>query len=234
MRELVAYERHDTVTTLIMDDGAMNLLSVTMLESLNAALDRAEADGTVVLLAGREGVFSAGFDLAVFKRAKDEQFRMMRAGARITERLLAFPAPVVIACAGHAIAMGAFLLLSADIRLGVLEGPFKISVNEVAIGLTVPRFATEVCRQRLTPAHFNRAVITAASYDPQTAQEAGFLDVLVPQMDLMGTARSTAAELAKLDRQSHIATKLRAREGALSALRTAIEIDVQDWQSRVG
>jgi len=234
MIELVSYERHDTVTALIMDDGSMNLLSVTMLESLNAALDRAEADGTVVLLAGRKGVFSAGFDLAVFKRAKDEQFRMMRAGARITERLLAFPAPVVIACTGHAIAMGAFLLLSADIRLGVLEGPLKISVNEVAIGLTVPRFATEVCRQRLTPAHFNRAVITAASYDPQTAQEAGFLDVLVPQMDLMSTARSTAAELAKLDRKSHIATKMRAREGALGALRSAIEIDVQDWQSRVG
>jgi enoyl-CoA hydratase len=159
MRELVSYERHDAVTTLTMNDGAMNLLSVTMLESLNAALDRAQADGTVVLLAGREGVFSAGFDLAVFKRAKEEQFRMMRAGARITERLLAFPAPVVIACAGHAIAMGAFLLLSADIRLGVLQGPFKISVNEVAIGLTVPRFATEVCRQRLTPTHFNRALM---------------------------------------------------------------------------
>lgn len=234
MRELVAYERNDTVSTLVMDDNGMNVLSVAMLEALNAALDQARADGTVVMLVGRESVFSAGFDLAVFKRGKDEQIRMLTAGARTVERLLAFPAPVVVACGGHAIAMGAFLLLSADIRLGVSDGPFKITVNEVAIGLTVPRFATEVCRQRLTPAYFNRAVITAEHYNPRQAVEAGFLDKLAPAAKLLANARDTALALAKLDRNSLVATKLRAREGALGALRHAIEADIQDWNGRLG
>lgn len=234
MSELVSYERRDNISALVMDDGKMNVLSVAMFDALNAALDRAQADGTVVLLAGREGVFSAGFDLAVFKREKPEQIRMLTAGARIAERLLAFPAPVVVACTGHAIAMGAFLVLSTDVRLGVLNGPFKISVNEVAIGLTVPRFAIEVCRQRLAPAYFNRAVITAESYDPQKAAEAGFLDNLVPTAGLLGTARETALALAKLDRKSYVATKLRVRSRALGALRHAIEADIHDWESRPG
>jgi enoyl-CoA hydratase len=234
MRELVAYELCGTFSTVVMDDGGMNVLSVAMLDALNAALDRAQADGTAVVLAGREGVFSAGFDLAVFKRAKEEQIRMLTAGARTAERLLAFPAPVVAACGGHAIAMGAFLLLAADIRLGVSNGPFKIAVNEVAIGLTVPRFATEICRQRLAPAYFNRAVITAEHYDPQAAVAAGFLDELAPGAGLFAKARDTALALAKLDRKSLVATKLRAREGTLGALRHAIDADILDWSGRPG
>ena len=216
-----------------MDDGRMNVLSVAMLEGLNAALDRAQVDGTAVLLAGRQGVFSAGFDLAVFKRGKAEQVRMLTLGARTAERLLAFPAPVVVACGGHAIAMGTFLVLSGDLRLGVSDGPCKIAVNEVAIGLTVPRFAVEVCRQRLAPAHFSRALLTAAPYDARKAAEAGFLDELIPAADLLPTARETALALSKLPREHYVATKLRAREPTLSALRRASEADIEDWSHRI-
>ena len=235
MNPIVTYERRDAVSTLRMDDGKMNLQSAAMLEALGTALDRAQADGTVVVLAGREGIFSAGFDLAVFQKGtKEEKVRMLTLGARITERLLAFPAPVVAACTGHAVAMGAFLVLSADIRLGVSNAPCKIAVNEVAIGLTVPRFATDVCRQRLAPAHFNRALITAAPYDPQQALEAGFLDQLVPAAELATKAHDTALALSKLSREHHVATKLRARAPALAALARAIEEDTADWNARVG
>jgi enoyl-CoA hydratase len=232
--DLVGYERRGPVSTLTMDDGKMNLQSIAMLEALGAALDRAQGDGTVVVLAGREGVFSAGFDLAVFKRGGDEQLRMLTLGARMTARLLSFPAPVVAACGGHAIAMGAFLLLSADVRFGVSNKPFKVAVNEVAIGLTLPRFATEVCRQRLAPAHFSRAPLTASAYDPQQAKEAGFLDELVPAAELLPAAQRAAEALAGLERKSHAATKLRVREQALAALRRAIDEDVADWSNRAG
>jgi enoyl-CoA hydratase len=234
MGGLVGYERSDAVSVLTMDDGKVNVMSSAMLGALNAALDRAQADGTVVLIAGRENVFSAGFDLAVFKQDKAAQVAMLSAGARITERLLSFPAPVVAAVGGHAIAMGAFLALSADLRIGVLNGAGKMAANEVQIGMTVPRFATEVCRQRLAPAHFNRVLITAEPYDPQRAVEAGFLDELAPAGQLLQTARAKAAALAKLVRENHVATKLRARGDALQALRRAIEADIADWNARTG
>jgi hypothetical protein len=35
-------------------------------------------------------------------------------------------------------------------------GHYRIGMNEVAIGLTVPRFAVEIARQRLTTAYFSR------------------------------------------------------------------------------
>ena len=233
MSELVRYSRSEAVSTIVMDDGKMNVMSPQMLQALNSALDRAQADKTVVLLTGRENVWSAGFDLTVFKQGKARQIEMLRGGAETAERLLSFPAPVLAACGGHAIAMGAFLLLSADVRIGVSNGSSKICVNEVQIGMTVPRFATEVCRQRLAPAHFNRAVLTAEPYDPQKAVEAGFLDYLVPATELMSAAGAKAEMLSKLVRESHVATKLRARDGTLKALRRAIEADIADWESRL-
>lgn len=229
MSGLVRYECSGATSTITMDDGKANVMSVQMLRELNAALDRAEAEKSVVLLTGRDGVFSAGFDLGVFKQGKAALFDMLKAGAETAERLLSFPAPVVVACGGHAIAMGAFLILAADVRIGILEGRSKICVNEVEIGLTVPRFAIEMCRQRLTPAYFNRAVITAEPCDPRQAVEAGFLDVLVHAPELLSAARDKATALSRLDRDALIATKRRAREGVLQALRRAIEADLEDW-----
>jgi len=234
MGELVNYERDGAVSVLTMDDGRMNVMSSAMLAALNAALDRAQAEGAVVLLTGRANVFSAGFDLAVFKQGKAAQVAMLSAGARITERLLSFPAPVIAAVSGHAIAMGAFVALSADVRIGVSNDAMKIQANEVAIGMTLPRFATEVCRQRLAPAHFNQVTVVAEPYDPARAVQAGFLDEVVPAERLMLRAREKAAALAKLVRENHVATKLRARGDTLAALRRAIEADVADWNARPG
>ena len=228
---LVGYELADGIATLAMDDGKANAMSVAMLQALNDALDRAQADQAAVLLAGRAGMFSGGFDLAVFKRDPDELFRMLEAGARLTERLLSYPRPVVAVCTGHAIAMGAFLLLSTDLRIGVDQGA-RIQVNEVQIGLTLPHFAIEVCRQRLAPAQLHLATVTAEPYSPQQAVVAGFLDELAPAQALAAVARDRATHLLKLDTHAFTATKLRLRADTLAALRKAIDADLADWGAR--
>ena len=232
MTTRVRYESDGQVSTLTLDDGKANALSPAMLGDLNAALDRAEADRTVVLITGRAGMLSAGFDLGVFKQGGEAPLEMLKAGARLSERLLSFPAPTMIACSGHAIAMGAFMLLCADVRIGIAGGPFKIAVNEVAIGMTLPRFAVEVCRQRLSPVAFNFAPLTAEAHSPEQAREAGFLDYLVHASDLMTAARERATALAKLVRESHTASKRRLREQTLAVLRRAIELDIQEWEQR--
>jgi enoyl-CoA hydratase len=224
MKPLVTYQPGDSIATVTMDDGKVNALSLQMLMELNVTLDRATEDGAVVVLTGREGVFSAGFDLAVLRAGGSDAVAMLRAGFELAERVLSFPTPVLIACTGHAIAMGVFLLLSGDYRIGVV-GPHKITANEVAIGLTMPRAAVEICRQRLTPAAFNRAVILAEVFSPADAVAAGFLDRVVPAPELHDVAASAAAELTKLDLDAHAASKLRARAPALKAIRSAIETD---------
>jgi enoyl-CoA hydratase len=152
---------------------------------------------------------------------------MLFAGFELAERILSFSTPVLIGCTGHAVAMGVFLLLSADYRVGV-SGPYRITANEVAIGLTMPRAAVEICRQRLTPAHFNRAVVLAEVYAPVDAADAGFLDRVVAPSDLGDVARTSAVALAGLDLAAHAATKQRARRQALTLVRAAIEADAVD------
>lgn len=224
MGTLVSYQLDDAVATITMDDGKVNALSLAMLTELDAALDRAAADGAVVVLTSRDGVFSAGFDLAVLRAGGSEALAMLRAGFELAHRILSFPTPVLIACNGHAVAMGVFLLLSGDYRVGV-TGPYRITANEVAIGLTMPLAAVEICRQRLAPAHFNRAVILAEPYSPDDAVAAGFLDRVVQPAELAEVARSGAAQLAGLDMAAHSGTKLRARDHALQAIRGAIDAD---------
>lgn len=227
MAELTSYECEDGVARVEIDDGKVNVLSIAMLEELHGALDRAEADGAAVLLEGREGYLSAGFDLTVFRSEPERLPLMLRLGATLSERILAFPAPVVIAASGHAIAAGSFLLLSADARIGA-EGPFKIGLNEVRIGLTMPLFVIELARARLAPAHFDRAVVSAAMYSPTEAVAAGFLDRTVPAAELRPAAAALAADLAGLGREAHAATKLRARGQALEALRAAIAAELPE------
>jgi enoyl-CoA hydratase len=169
----------------------------------------------------RAGVWSAGFDLSVLRSGSADTQAMLRGGFEPAERLLGFPRPVVIACTGHAVAMGAFLLLSGDYRIAA-AGPYKITANEVAIGLTVPEAAIAICRHRLAPAHFHRALALAEVYTPDAAIAAGFVDRVVPFGELADAARVTATRLAGLDITAHAATKLRARAPLLEALRAAL------------
>ena len=224
MGTLVSYQLEDRIAIITMDDGKVNALSLPMLAELNGALDRAADDGAIVVLSGRDGVFSAGFNLPVLRAGGPDALAMLRAGFDLAERLLAFPMPVTVACTGHAIAMGVFLLLSGDYRIGA-DGPYKITANEVAIGLTMPRAAVEICRQRLTPAHFNRAVVLAEVYAPADAMAAGFLDRVEAPSAVRETAKATAVQMATLDLEAHTATKMRARAQTLAAVRAAIEAD---------
>lgn len=179
MTDAVSYRRSDQVSTITMDDGKVNVFSIPIVRALHDAFDRAEGDGTVVLLEGRLGCFSAGFDLATLRGSRSDVITLLRLGASLAERILSFPAPVVVACSGHAFPAGAFLLLAADARIGA-DGPYGLGLNEVRIGLTLPWFAIVLARHRLTPTHFDHAAVTGDMFDPSTAREAGLLDTVVP------------------------------------------------------
>lgn len=226
MASLVRYELDDSIATLTLDDGRKNLVSPAMLRDIHLALDRAAADRAVVLLTGAGTTFSAGFDLGVMGSGREQALAMVRGGFELAERMLAHPFPVVVACNGHAIAMGAFLLLSADYRIGA-DGPFRIVANEVAIGLTMPRPAVELMHHRLTPACFQRATLLAEAFAPREAVAAGFLDRVVAADDLRREARDFALGLRTLSMDAHAASKARARQAVLEAVRAGIAADFE-------
>jgi len=222
MTDLVTYTLDAGVATIAMDDGKANALSVAMLTELHAAIDRAEADAGVVVLAGREGVFSGGFHLPTLRGTGPERSAMLRAGFDLAVRLLTFPTPVVIACTGHAVAQGAILLLCGDDRIGA-AGPYKVTLNEVAIGLIVPRSMIVIARERLNPSGAHRALALAEAFGPEGAVDAGFLDRAVPAEDVLAVAQQAARSYATLDMKAHVATKARLDEEMLDRLRPMID-----------
>ena len=232
---LVSYEKSAGVATVSMDDGKVNVMSTAMLSELTSEFERAEKDGVIVILtSARQGIFSAGFDTKILGR-KDPQevFEMVRLGAELAARVLAFPRPVVAACPGHAYPMGAFLLLASDIRIGA-DGPYRIGLNEVAIGIPVPTFGLELARHRLLPAYLQRTALSGEMFAPSEAMTAGFLDRVVAAENLQETANAVAAVLRKIDWPSHSSTKERLRRATLATVRAAIdsEITLENYRRR--
>jgi enoyl-CoA hydratase len=227
MESIVSYHLDNGVATIAMDDGKANVISPQMIVELNRSLDCAEADGAAVLLTGRRRVFSSGFDLNILMGGGEAARTMVSGGWRLTERLLSFPSPVTAACDGHAIALGAFLLLSTDYRVGV-SGTFKYATNEVALGLTMPHAALAILGQRLTPAAYTRAALLSETFTPDNAVAAGFVDRIVESSELYAVARASAETFAQLNRSAYLATKLRMRAGLLATLRAGLEADDAD------
>ncbi|MEL7045097.1 MAG: enoyl-CoA hydratase-related protein, partial [Pseudomonadota bacterium] len=139
-------------------------------------------------------------------------------------RMLSFDTPVLLGVSGHALAMGALLCLSADYRVGV-AGAYKLGLNEVAIGMTLPWFGIELAQSRLEETHLSNAVGLAHIYDPESAVEAGFLDEAVAEDAFAARLDSMLEHFATLDMTAHRGTKLRLREGFLARLDQALDRD---------
>lgn len=205
----------DGIAVITMDDGKANAVNPALVAALNTCLDRAEREAKAVVLTGRPQRFSAGFDLKMMAAAPHEEVReLVKSGGRLAMRLYSFPMPVIAACNGHCIAMGAFLLLPCDIRIGT-RGAFKIGANETAIGKTLPIFAVELLKARLDPRALTKAAIMAHLYDPESAVTAGYFDSVEDEADLLPAAIRTATELAALPGVALATTKRLMRQHTL-------------------
>ncbi|AHF66878.1 MULTISPECIES: crotonase/enoyl-CoA hydratase family protein [Pseudomonas] len=226
MSDLISYQLEDGIATLTLNNGKVNAISPDVIAAFNAALDQAETDRAVVIVTGQPGILSGGYDLKVMTSSAEAAIDLVSRGSTLARRMLAHPFPIIVACPGHAVAKGAFLLLSADYRIGV-EGPFNIGLNEVQIGMTMHHVGIELARDRLRKSAFHRSVINAEMFDPQGALNAGFLDKVVSIDELQETARTAALQLKKINMNAHRKTKLKVRKALLDTLDAAIELDKQ-------
>lgn len=226
MSGLVTYERDGGISRITFGDGKVNIMSVAMLTAIREALEQAERDKTIVILSSTGKHFSAGFDTKIIATGTPEDhYRMVRAGAELALRIFSFPMPVVAACHGNAFPMGAFLILASDYRIAA-DGNYKIGLNEVAIGITPPRFAVELARQRLTPAYLNRTAILGEMFEPDEACAAGFFDRVVLPGDLQNAATQAAEALSKISFDCHALAKSRTRGAAIELIRQVIDEDI--------
>ncbi|MFK0087755.1 crotonase/enoyl-CoA hydratase family protein [Pseudomonas sp. NPDC090755] len=221
MSELITYHLEDGIATLTLNNGKVNAISPDVIAAFNAALDQAVQDRAVVIITGQPGILSGGYDLKVMTSGPQQAVSLVTAGSTLARRMLSHPFPIIVACPGHAVAKGAFLLLSADYRIGV-EGPFNIGLNEVQIGMTMHHVGIELARDRLRRSAFHRSVINAEMFDPAGAVDAGFLDKVVPAEQLQQAALTAAQQLKKINMHAHKNTKLKVRKALLDILDDAI------------
>ncbi len=224
MSELITYHLDEGIATLTLNNGKVNAISPDVIAAFNSALDRAQQDRAVVIITGQPGILSGGYDLKVMTSGPQAAVSLVTAGSTLSRRLLAHPFPVIVACPGHAVAKGAFLLLSADYRIGV-EGPFSIGLNEVQIGMTMHHAGIELARDRLRRSAFHRSVINGEMFDPISAIDAGFLDKVVAAEQLQEAALAAARQLKKINMSAHKNTKLKVRKALLETLDDAIILD---------
>lgn len=224
---LLTYSLEGKVALLAMDDGKANALSPSMIEALLEALTRAEAEASAAVLIGRAERFSAGFDLRVMMSSPDTAKALLTQGADLLMRLFGSPLPIVAACSGHALAGGALMLLSCDVRIGA-TGPYKLGLNEVAIGMPVPVLAMELARARLTPTELSRATLGAHIYDPEGAVKAGYLDTAIAGEEVLAAAKAEAARLGELSRNAYAKTKERLRRKVIDHIQSTFKDDMKD------
>ena len=204
---------------IVLDDGKVNAFSVPTLNALLAALDEAADGSGPLVVTSREGCLSAGFDLKVFASGDvDAVVEMLALGAELWARLLEFPRPVVVAAPGHAMAAAAFVLLAADVRIGA-DGLFKVGLNEVEIGLTLPWSALALAEHRLAPPQLQRAVLEATLFTPRDAVPAGFLDTVVAPAELEAATAAAVERLAGLNADAFAGTKARLNRHVIEAVR---------------
>lgn len=227
---LPTYRLDDGVAIVTLDDGKANAFSTAALVALEAHLDQAEADGArSLVLVGRPGRFSAGFALDEMTSDVASMRALVVRGARFWLRLFGLGIPTVAACTGHALAGGAITLLACDLRIGA-DVPAKIGLNEVAIGLTLPKFAFALAEDRLVKPALPAATLGAQVYDVAGAARVGYLDQVVSADDLVTTAVAEARRLGELRTAAYAATKQNARADLIERELARVVADVDTME----
>ncbi|MCW5803245.1 MAG: crotonase/enoyl-CoA hydratase family protein [Deltaproteobacteria bacterium] len=228
--EPVSYTLEGSTAVIRMDDGKANALSDAMIDALLDALVKAEGEAAAIVLAGRADKFCAGFDLRTMMSGPEHAKALLHKGSQLLLGLYGIPLPLVVACTGHALAGGALVVLTGDVRIAT-AGAFRIGLNEVSIGLPVPVLAMELARDRLTAAALPHATLGARIYNPDEAAVAGYVDEVVAADALMPRALAEAARLGALPRAPYKATKQRLRGRTIDYIRTAMEEDLRSLMS---
>lgn len=229
--EAIQTELRDGVLAVRLDDGKANALSPERIRGIHHAFDLAEKDAKALVLTGRPGRFCAGFDLRILQQGPEAAIELVTAGGELYLRFLACPLPVVVGCTGHAIAAGAIALMTADYRVGA-RGAFQIGMNETAIGMTLPDYAVEFARARLSKRHFARAIVQAELYDPEGALDAGYLDRLVAPEAIAEEALAEGLRLAALPQPAFRNNKRQAHTPLLERVRAGLEENVRSLLER--
>jgi enoyl-CoA hydratase/carnithine racemase len=213
------------VALLTVDRPPANAMDLALLGELVEAVEALAGDVPAALvLAGREGFFSAGADLkAVPGYRPAEQRAMVDAINRMALGVYGLACPVVCAVTGHAIAGGMVLALCGDHRVASTEG--RYGLTEVKVGVPYPQAAIGVVRAELPAPAARVLALGNRLVDAAECVRLGAFDEAVAPAAVLERALEVARELAAMPAEVYARTKADLRGATLAALRINAERD---------
>ena len=216
--------RDDGIAKISLDNGKANAISLELATDLMDALDKAKEEAKAVLICGNPGIFSAGFDLKVLAQGMDAAQAMLNQGMLMLEKIYSHPQPVIVACEGHSVGMGVFILLAADYRVGA-DGDFAIRLPETAISMHFPPILKVIAMSHIDQSHHARAIIQSRPYTPKVAAENGMIDEVVEPAKVIELALIRAKELIELPSDQYATNKLNLRADNIDIIRKSLNLD---------
>jgi len=221
--QLATLTSEGDVSIITLNDGKANVFSPQMSKTISSLLDEVPDDKGSLVITGRPGIFSAGFDLKIISSGDASAVSsMIKTGFTLLARVYNFPRPVIAACSGHGVALGAFLLCCADYRIGA-KGQFIVQANETRNNMSIPTPILEISKTRISKTHWYRAILNAEAYPIEKAIEPGYLDEVVEAESLMTRAMEVANDLATLGHPHYKITKDLDQKDTLKRIHDAID-----------
>ena len=209
--EKIHYRSENEVAFIRMDDGKANAMDFVFFEEMNRALDRLESDGAKTLvITGRSGYFSAGLDIKLMPSLSPGDLNgLAETFARTLLRVFSLPIPTIALCSGHAVAGGAMLFFACDVRY-VLDGPYRIQMNEMITGIPFPSWMLLIGRFALPAPCFIEAFLHARAYSPGETKEMGMCHGLTKrEEDAAAVAMARTVHLKSLNLHAYRTSKER-------------------------
>ena len=222
-KSLATLTKHNDVSIITLDDGKANVFSYDMLSALNECLKEVPKDSGSLVLAGREGIFSGGFDLKTLASGDvDAIIKMVSLGNKTLLDLYSFPRPIVAAVSGHSVALGIFITCCADYRIAI-NGQFICQANEVRNNMDIPIQIMEILKARVNKNYFYPAVYHSDAYSMKDSIAVGFIDEVVAEDKFMERVMEKADELSSLPHPFYLKTKHFAQGDVIQKISDAIE-----------
>ncbi len=211
------YSLENNIAVLHFDDGKVNAVGHQFIDDMVEGLNKAQSEASAVMIKGKDGIFSAGFDLKELQKGEKEFTSLVNRGFKLLTRLFSHPQPTVAVCNGHAAGMGAFLLLASDTRVGA-TGDYKINLPETSIGMHFNETLTALIYARVDCRYQTMTMVQSQPLTPELAVKAGFLDIVVAPEQLLAQATGYAQGLAELPAEFYKINKLDLRSGPLASM----------------
>ena len=220
---IATLSKENDISIIKLDDGKANAFSFDMLSQVNDLLKKVPRDSGALVITGREGLFSGGFDLKTLATGDMEKItKMVQLGYRLLLELFSFDRPIVAAVSGHSIALGLFVTCSADYRIAI-DGKYVCQANEVRNNMDIPTQIMEIIRARVNKKYFYSAVYHSDAYSVQDSIEVGYIDEVVSEDQFMERVMEKAKELATLPHPFYANTKKTAQDDVRQKIADAID-----------